>query len=160
MPVGLFLTFSLTFFLAFFALLLTSLGLFLALLLLFFAFTFTLFGLFLALFLTLLGELFAFFSLILASLFLSFLGVFLSLLSGFVGSPGRVFTPLVVEVTLFLFILLGLLDGVLFGDFGYTRQFALVLLLLLDAVFDLFLALGFSMMFVLMWTGVKIRLSM
>ena len=78
-------------------------------------------------------------------MFFLLLGVLLSLFCGFVGVPSRVFTPLVAEVALFLFLLLGLFDGVLLGYLFQTGQFALVLLFLLDAVLNFLLAFAFGL---------------
>ena len=123
------------------ALLLAGFGVLLALFGLFLAFAFTLLGLLFALFLALLGESLALFDLFFALLLLGLLGILLGLFRGLIGSLGRVFTPLVAEVALFLLLPLGLLDGVLFGDFGDAAQLALVFLYLLDAVVDFLLTL-------------------
>ena len=94
-----------------------------------------------------LGLLLTLLDFVFTGLFFSLFSVFLGLFSGFIGSLGRVFTPLVAEVTLFLLFLLGLLDGVLLGNFLDACQLALVFLLLLDAVLDLLLTLAFSLFF-------------
>ena len=120
------------------------LGLLFALFLLLLAFSFSLLSLFFAFFLTLLGEFFTLFLLIFACLLFSLLGILLGLLCSLVGGLGRVFAPLVAEVTFFLLVTLGLLDGVLLGYLGDAVQFALVLLFLLDAVLDFLLAFAFG----------------
>ena len=127
------------------AFLLAGLGLLLALAGFLFAFAFTLFSLLFALALPLLGHLFALFGFVFSSLLLSLFGVLLGLLGGFVGGLGRIFTPLVAEVTLFFFVLLGLFDGVLLGNLLDAGEFALIFLLLLDAVVDFLLALALGL---------------